>query len=68
MSIFDQNSLTFNVVKNLCVNSPDCESLTVQLKSNKKSKSKYVTSMYKPPAAKFENFSSFVTMLYINRQ
>ena len=62
VSIYIHNSLSFKVLSNLCINSVDIESLSIELSLDNK-RSTFVNVLYRPPNGKIEQFETFLVKL-----
>ena len=62
VSIYIHNSLIFKVHSNLCINSIDIESLSIELSLDNK-RSTFVNVLYRPPNGKIEPFETFLVKL-----
>ena len=56
------NSLSFKVHSNLCINSLDIESLSIELSLDNK-RNTFVNVLYRPPNGKIEPFQTFLVKL-----
>ena len=62
VSIYIHNSLIFKVHSNLCINSIDIESLSIELSMDNK-RNTFVNVLYRPPNGKIELFDTFLVKL-----
>ena len=62
VSVYIHNSLSFKVLSNLCINSVDIESLSIELSLDNK-RSTFVNVLYRPPNGKIESFETFLVKL-----
>ena len=62
VSIYIHNSLSFKVLSNLCINSVDIESLSIESSLDNK-RSTFVNVLYRPPNGKIEPFETFLVKL-----
>ena len=62
VSIYIHNSLSFKVLSNLCINSADIESLSIELSLDNK-RNTFVNVLYRPPNGKIEPFETFLVKL-----
>ena len=62
ISMYIHNSLSFKVLSNLCINSVDIESLSIELSLDNK-RSTFVNVLYIPPNGKIEPFKTFLVKL-----
>ena len=60
--MYIHNSLSFNVLSNLCISSVDTESLSIELSLDNKH-STFVNVLHRPPNGKIEPFSTFLVKL-----
>ena len=56
------NSLSFRVLPNLCINSNDIESLSIEISLNDQ-RNTLVNVLYRPPSGKIEPFEKFLSKL-----
>ena len=63
VSIYIHNSLSFKVHSNLCLNSIDIESLSIELSMEDNKRSTFVNVLYRPPNGKIEPFETFLVKL-----
>ena len=62
VSIYIHNSLRFKVLSNLCINSVDTESLSMELLLDNK-RSTFVNVLHRPTNSKIEPFETFLVQL-----
>ena len=62
VSFYIHNSLSFRVLPNLCINSTDIESLSIEISLNDQ-RNTLVNVLYRPPSGKIEPFENFLSKL-----
>ena len=62
VSFYIHNSLSFRVLPNLCINSTDIESLSIEISLNDQLNT-LVNVLYRPPSGKIEPFENFLSKL-----
>ena len=62
VSFYIHNSLSFRVLPNLCINSTDIESLSIEILLNDQ-RNTLVNVLYRPPSGKTEPFETFLSKL-----
>ena len=62
VSLYIHKSLSFKVIPDLCISSPDIEALTIEMSSNNQGNS-LINVSYRPPSGKFEPFELFLNTL-----
>ena len=62
VSFYIHNSLSFRVLPNLCINSTDIESLSIEISLNDQ-RNTLVNVLYRPPSGKIEPFEKFFSKL-----
>ena len=64
MSFYIHNSLSFRVLPNLCINSTDIESLSIEVSLNDQHNTlNTINVLYRPPSGKIEPFEKFLNKL-----
>ena len=58
VSFYIHNSLSFRVLPNLCINSTDIESLSIEISSNDQ-RNTLVNVLYRPPSGKINHSKNF---------
>ena len=62
VSFYIHNSLSFRVLPNLCINSTDIESLSIEISLNDQ-RNTLVNVLYRPPSGKIQPFENFLSKL-----
>ena len=66
VSFYIHNSLSFRVLPNLCINSTDIESLSIEISLNDQ-RNTLVNVLYRPPSGKIEPFENFLASFFCSK-